>query len=499
MKLFQIRGGVHPDDNKASSASQAIEPLPLAKYLYIPLQQHVGAPADPRVEVGQRVLKGELLAYSQGAISAPVHAPSSGVIVDICDHTAPHPSGLPVSTIVLETDGLDQTLPALTQEEVNPFLLSGEEIALRVGAAGIVGMGGATFPSAVKLNPKANIKTLIINGGECEPYLTADDRLMREHAEQIVDGVRIMLHGLRSIDAMIAIEDNKPEALKAIREAAKPHRFVQAISIPSRYPMGSEKHMIQTLTGKEVPAGKRPADLGLVVHNVGTAYAVHRALRFNEPLTSRIVTVSGGAALKPKNLRVAIGTPIQALLDHCGVVSSSCERILMGGPMMGQAMPSTDVPVVKGSNGIIALDKSEITIQEPMPCIRCGSCVSACPCGLMPLEMAARAKQNDLDGTLEFGLMDCISCGSCSYVCPSNIPLVQYFNYAKGLHAHALADAKKADQTRELAAARNQRLERLAREKKEKMARQKAERERKKAEEAAKKATQEAEQQKAEV
>ncbi len=490
MKLFRIRGGVHPEDNKAPTAGKPIEDLPLSKYLYIPLQQHIGAPAEPAVEVGQYVLKGQLLAYSQGAVSAPVHAPTSGTIVAIGEHTAPHPSGLPVSTITLESDGLDKTQS--DGEEINPFLLSSEEIAARVGAAGIVGMGGATFPSAIKLNPQADIHTLIINGGECEPYLTADDRLMREHAEEIVDGIRIMLHALRSIEAMVAIEDNKPEALAAMRIAAKPYRFVQVVSIPSRYPMGSEKHMIQTLTGKEIPAGQRPADLGVVVHNVGTAYAVHRALRFGEPLTSRIVTVSGGATLAPKNLRVAIGTPISELLAFCGVTPGSYDRILMGGPMMGQAMPSTDVPIVKGSNGVIALDESEVTIQEPMPCIRCGSCVSACPCGLLPLEMAARAKHNDLDGTMEFGLMDCISCGSCSYVCPSNIPLVQYFNYAKGLHAHAMAEQRKNEQTKVLAEARTLRLEKEEQEKKEKMARQKAERERKKAEEAAKKAAEEA-------
>jgi len=484
MKLFRIRGGVHPKDNKAPSANKAIETLPISKRLYIPLQQHIGAPAEPRVEIGQRVLKGELLADSQGAVSAPVHSPSSGIITAIGDYTAPHPSGLPVSTVTLETDGLDESPPL--DEEINPFLLSSEEVAARVGAAGIVGMGGATFPSAIKLNPGSHIHTLIINGGECEPYLTADDRLMREHAQEIIDGVRIMLHALHSIKAMIAIENNKPEALAAIREAAKPYRFVQAISIPSRYPMGSEKHMIQALTGKEIPAGQRPADLGVVVHNVGTAYAIHRALRFNEPLTSRIVTVSGGAVAEPKNLRVAIGTPIKELLDYCGVKEGAAERILMGGPMMGQAMPSFDVPVVKGSNGVIALAKSEITLEAPMPCIRCGSCVSACPCGLLPLEMSTRARHNDLDGVLDYGLMDCISCGSCSYVCPSNIPLVQYFNYAKGLYAHAQAEQRKNDQTRELAAKRAERMERLAREKKEKAAKAKAERDRKKAEAAAK-------------
>lgn len=479
MKLYRIRGGVHPKDNKAPTAGKPIEDLPLARRLYIPLQQHIGAPAEPRVAIGQRVLKGELLAHSQGLVSAPVHAPSSGIITAIGDYTAPHPSGLPVSTITLETDGLDEAVPP--GEEINPFLLSGTEIAARVGSAGIVGMGGAAFPSAIKLNSSSRIRTLIINGGECEPYLTADDRLMREYAEQIVDGVRIMLHALRSIDAMIAIEDNKPEALAAIRAAAKPYRFVQAISIPSRYPMGSEKHMIQALTGKEVPAGKRPSDLGIVVHNVGTAYAVHRALRFHEPLTSRIVTISGGAVREPKNLRVAIGTPIKALFDYCGGFKLASERLLMGGPMMGQIMPSDMVPVVKGTNGVIALAKSEVTIQAPMSCIRCSRCVEACPCGLLPLEMAARARHNDLDGVLDYGLMDCISCGSCSYVCPSNIPLVQYFNYAKGLYAHAQAEQRKNEQIRELAAKRSERMVRLEREKKEAAMRAKAERDRKKA------------------
>lgn len=459
MKLFRFRGGVHPADNKQRTADKPIVSLPLPQRLYVPVQQHIGAPADPVVKVGDKVLKGQLLAHSQGAISAPVHAPSSGTVVAIESFTAPHPSGLPVRTIILETDGEDRWVD--TETVSDPFALEPEEIAVRVGAAGIVGMGGATFPAAVKLNlgKSHSIHTLVINGGECEPYLTCDDRLMRERAEAIVDGIRIIRHALGAKRALIAIEDNKPEALASMQAACEGFGEVAAVKVPTHYPMGSEKQMIQALTGLEVPAGKRSADIGVIVHNVGTAYAVHLSLRAGRPLVSRIVTVGGGAVRQPANLEVPIGTLASDLLKFCGEYAEEPARLLSGGPMMGQLLPHTRVPIIKGTNGIIALTQRELHAGSSKPCIRCGRCVAACPCGLVPLEMAAHARKDDLEGAIDYGLLDCIACGSCSYVCPSNIPLVHYFNYAKGQLAYNQAEQRKNDEIRRLTQLRSTRLE----------------------------------------
>lgn len=477
MKLFRFRGGVHPASHKQATGDKAIEVLPMPAILYVPVQQHIGAPAEPEVRIGDPVLKGQLLAHSQGAISAPVHAPSSGTVIDISEHTAPHPSGLGVRTIIIQTDGEDRWVDGL--KTINPFELDAEEISARVGAAGIVGLGGATFPSAVKLNLglKYPISTLIINGGECEPYLTCDDRLMRERPDEIVDGIRIMLHALKAGQALIAIEDNKPNAIEIMKVAANLYDNVKVVAVPSRYPMGSEKQMVQTLTGLEIPAGKLSADLGVIVHNVGTAFAVHSALRQGRPLVSRIVTVGGGAINSPRNLDVPLGTLVSAVFEHCGGFNEAPARILMGGPMMGQLLPHTNVPIVKGSSGVIALTQKEVAIHRARPCIRCGNCIAACPCGLLPLEMAARARKGELKGAVDYGLMDCIACGSCSYVCPSHIPLVQYFNYAKGELAARHRHKLKANETRKLAEIRMQRLEKEEQAKQEAAARRKAERE----------------------
>ena len=462
MKLFRFRGGVHPEGHKLATGKQPIELLPMPKRLYIPVQQHIGAPAEPAVKPGHHVLKGRLLAHGQGTVSAPVHAPTSGTILDIVDHTAPHPSGLTVRTMILETDGKDEWME--TEPCINPFELSPQEIVMRIGEAGVVGLGGATFPSAIKLKLGTTkpIKTLIINGGECEPYLTCDDRLMQERAHEIIDGVRILLHCLGAPRALIAIEDNKPEAIEAMKMAANLFEHVKVVPVPSLYPMGSDRQMIQTLTGLEVPAGKRSAEIGVLMHNVGTAYAVHDTIRKGHPLLSRIVTVGGGAVREPRNLEVPLGTLVSELFEHCGGFIESPERILMGGPMMGQVMPHMNVPVIKGSSGVIALTKKEITQQQTMPCIRCGSCAQVCPCGLLPMELAARSNKGKFENAVEYGLMSCISCGSCSYVCPSHIPLVQYFDYAKGAIAAQNREKQKATETRELAKQRTLRLEREA-------------------------------------
>lgn len=475
MKLFRIRGGVHPEERKEATAQRPIEAVPLPALLRIPLQQHIGAPAEPVVRMGERVLKGQLLANSQGMISAPVHAPTSGRIVRIGGYTAPHPSGLPVRTITLEPDGKDQWIGLEGVDD--PFALEPEAISTRVAAAGIVGMGGATFPAAVKLNLRRRyrLRLLVINGAECEPYLTCDDRLMQEQAAEVVDGIRIMAHALGVTRALVAIEDNKPRAQEAMRMACQGDPVVSVAGVPTRYPMGSEKHLVQALTGLETPARGLTADIGVVVHNVATAFAVHEAIRFGKPLLERVVTVSGGAVRTPRNLRTLLGTPVEHLLKLCGGTAAEPERLLSGGPMMGQVLPSVRVPVVKGCNGILALTPDEVRSERAMPCIRCASCVGACPSGLVPLEMAAYIRAGDLEGAARFGLADCIACGSCAYVCPSRIPLVQYFNHAKGEVAARERARVKQEETRRLAAQKSERLERMAQVKREALARRKAE------------------------
>jgi electron transport complex protein RnfC len=326
-------------------------------------------------------------------------------------------------------------------------------------------MGGATFPTAVKLNMgrENHIDTLIINGAECEPYLSCDDRLMQERAEQIIDGVRLMLHGMVTESAVVAIEDNKPQAYLAMQTAALPYPLIKVIQIPTRYPMGWDRQLIRYVTGKEVPVGCRSSEIGVTIHNVGTAYTTHKAIRHGQPLVSRVITVSGGAVARPMNVEVPIGTLISELFNFCQVNSGQTARIIMGGPMMGDSLPHTGLPTVKATSGILALTASELKSTDEQPCIRCASCVTVCPAGLRPLDMANNIRINQLDVAVDLGLKDCISCGCCSYICPSNIPLVQYFKYASGEVAARQQAQHKSEQTKRLIDARNARMERIAR------------------------------------
>ncbi|MDP1653876.1 MAG: electron transport complex subunit RsxC [Rhodocyclaceae bacterium] len=471
--------GVHPADRKRPAADVPVRSLPLPARLYVPLQQHIGTAARPIVLVGQTVLKGQLLAEAQGATSAAVHAPTSGYVTAIGDITAPHPSGLPFAAVTIEADGADRW--ADMGNHVDPFSLPPQEVAKRVAAAGVVGLGGATFPSALKLGLglRAKIHTLILNGGECESYLSCDDRLMRDCAAEIVDGIRIMLHATGAQRALVGIEDNKPEAIAAMTEAARAFPAIAMRSVPARYPMGSEKHLFSELTGQEVPADGRTTDLGALVHNVGTAWAVHEALRKGRPLVERLVTVNGGAVGAPGNIRVPVGALVADVLAFAGLKEQPA-RLVMGGPMMGNRLPHARVSVVKGTSGILALTAAEAAAAfstiSPGPCIRCSSCVRACPVGLLPLEMSARIAAGDLNAAVAFGLKDCIACGCCSFVCPSRIPLVHYFNHAKGeLAAQGRAQLRN-DAAKRLATARIERLAREVREKAEAAARRKAER-----------------------
>lgn len=475
-KLFGLSWGIHPEDHKRPAADAATRTMPVPERLYVSLSQHLGAPARPAVLVGQKVRKGDKLADPQGAVSAAIHAPTSGTVTAIGEIPAPHPSGLPVLAITLESDGKDEWTELQGCDD--PFALEPAEISRRVAAAGVVGMGGATFPSALKLSlsQKSKVSTLIMNGGECEPYLSCDDRLMRDEAAAIVDGIRLMLHTTGATEALVGIEDNKPEAIAAMTEAAQAYPEVCIRPVPARYPMGSEKQLILVLTGKEIPADGRPGDVGVVVHNVGTARAVHEAIRHGRPLVSRLVTVNGACIGQPGNIFVPVGTLVEEVLTFAGGLKNAPERLIMGGPMMGMSLPHARVPVVKGTSGILALDAAQVADRAQESCIRCASCVRACPIGLLPLEMARHIQAGDLKGAVGVGLKDCIACGCCAYVCPSHIPLVQYFAHAKGEMAAQERAKLRGEATKKMAQARTERLEREAREKAEMAARRKAER-----------------------
>ena len=467
MKPFQVRGGIHPEYRKDGTSEKAIVAMPLPAALYIPLHQHIGAPAEALVSEGDLVKKGQMIARSQGAVSAPQHAATSGRIVAITEVPAPHPSGLPQLTIILEPDGKDEWTE-LPPPISDPLSLDARAIQARVAESGIVGMGGAAFPSAVKLNlgTQNKLHTLLLNGAECEPYLTCDDRVMREYAEEVIDGARIMAHALGASKVVIAIEENKPQAIEIMTKAAASAANVEIFSVPVQYPMGSERHLTQALTGLETPARKLTADIGVVVHNVATARAVHHAVRYGRPLISRVLTVSGGAIREPKNVQVSIGTKISDLVEFCGGFAVRPERLVNGGPMMGQPLPSLDVPVVKGMSGILALTADEVNDSPTNPCIRCGTCVTICPCGLSPVEMASLIRKDNLEVAAKLGVMDCVSCGSCSWVCPSHIPLVHYFNYAKGTLNDQDRDRRKNDRVKTLVEARTIRIEKTAEAKK---------------------------------
>lgn len=465
--------GVHPDYRKEPAASRLIGKLPMPATLYLPLVQHAGAPARAIVKVGDKVLAGQMLAQAGGNISAPIHAPAAGIIEAIGPRTAPHPSGLAVETITLKVTGSEHIdYPACD----DPFLLSPEEMAVRVEEAGVVGMGGATFPAAPKLHlgRRMAVHTLVINGGECEPYLSCDDRLMQEHAEGVLEGVRLIATMIGAGRILIGIEDNKPIALKAMQQAAEHFPNISVQGVPTRYPMGSGEQLMTWLLGRELPAGARMASIGVLVHNVGTAYAIHRALRYGEPLTHRIVTVAGGAVRQPRNLLVPLGTPASALVEFCGGLTEESPRLVMGGPMMGLAMPSLNVPVIKGCSGVLALTAAECSDTDEQDCIRCGACSRVCPLHLMPLDMAASIRVGDVEGAAKMGLEDCLTCGACSYICPAHLPLSHYFDFAKGERWANEQNQRQNDLVRQTTEAKRERLAREAIERRAEMARRKA-------------------------
>ena len=464
-KIWDFHGGVHPQENKRQSLASGIATLPLPEELTLPLNQHTGAPAIPVVAVGDQVLKGQLIAEPVGMVSAALHAPTSGVVTAIADRQVPHPSGMSTTCIVIRPDGRDQWCDH--QGLAEPLAASGDQLLARVRQAGITGLGGASFPTAVKLSPRQTITTLIINGTECEPYITADDILMRERAEEIVAGASIIARILGDPQTLlIGVEDNKPQAFEAL-EAAATGSGIEVVEFPTKYPSGGEKQLIEILTGQQVPSGKLPAELGIVCQNVGTARAVYRAVVFGEPLISRITTVTGKACASNRNYEVLLGTPVSHLLAHSGFDPDRCTRLVMGGPMMGFTLPDLSVPVVKASNCILACDASESPAVAPpqQACIRCGLCAEACPATLLPQQLYWYSQARDFDKVQAHDLFDCIECGACSYVCPSNIPLVQYYRAAKGEIRKLNGEKLKSDLARQRFESHQARLEKAEAEK----------------------------------
>ena len=460
-RIWPLTGGVHPVENKHQSTGRPISPAPLPKKLILPLSQHAGAPADPIVNVGDKVLKGQMIAKATGFVSVPVHAPTSGTVTAIERHAIPHPSGMHDNCIVLETDGEERWCELQPIEDYRNH--PPEKLVEHIRNSGISGMGGAGFPTAVKLSPRSPVHTLILNGTECEPYITADDMLMRERAEKIIAGAEILVHLLGTERCLIGIEDNKPEAIKAMKKALADKangKNMKVVVFPTRYPSGGEKQLIQILTGQEVPSGKLPADLGLVVQNIGTAAAVNDAVNHGRPLISRVTTLTGEALNAPRNLEVLLGTPARDLLEAAEVDQNKLSTLVMGGPMMGFTLSDTTVPVIKTSNCLIAGSREEFSPAAPaQACIRCGMCAEACPSSLLPQQLYWHAKAENFDQLKHHNLFDCIECGACSYVCPSSIPLVQYYRASKSEIRQQEAKHAKAERSKERYENRQARLE----------------------------------------
>ncbi|CAK0778818.1 Ion-translocating oxidoreductase complex subunit C [Gammaproteobacteria bacterium] len=471
--LFDFYGGIRVHGNKSVSTSLPVDAAPLPSRLILPLHQHIGLGTEPVVKVGDAVLKGQLIAKAKGYVSAPIHAPSSGRVVEIRALPVPHPSALESPCIVIETDGEDRWCAHAAipdWEHADPDLLR-----TQVRDTGIVGLGGAGFPSSVKLNPGPDypIQTLLLNGVECEPYITADDLLMRTRAVEIITGLRILARIVNPAECLIAVEDNKPEAYHALSEAAV-GTCIEVIRVPTRYPMGGERQIIQVVTGKEVPSGGLPSHIGVVCHNVATAYASYRAVVHGEPLLARFITLTGGAVPQPRNLEVLLGTPVAFLLDHYQVRQDRIERLIMGGPMMGFALTHDNVPVVKTSNCLLCATAAEIPpVRIPQPCIRCAACATVCPANLLPQQLYWHARARDFDKLVDYHLFDCIECGCCAEVCPSHIPLVQYYRFAKSEISERRRAQQKADLARHRYEAREARVEREKQEKVAKLAQMK--------------------------
>ena len=486
--LHTFEGGIHPPENKHQSTQTPIATLPLPPQLIVPIGQHIGAPAEVIVAVGDQVAKGQLIAKPKGFISAAVHAPTSGIVTAIAQRELPHNSGLEGWCVVIDSDGEDRWLEEIASGSHNiDNYLDTENTWLiqRIRDCGITGLGGASFPTAVKMSVEnRTIETLVINAAECEPYITADDSLMRERALEVIYGIQIMLKLTAAKSCLIGIEDNKPEAIEALKAALKSihaEQRIAVVTIPTKYPSGGERQLIKILTGKEVPNDGIPADIGIVCQNVGTCEAVYKAIAFGQPLISRITTITGESVSQPQNVEVLIGTPIKHLLEFAGFqqekslfqkLLSSVKtqatiqpkpRIIMGGPMMGVTLSNAELPILKSSNCILAPSQKELPANDvASACIRCGLCTEVCPVELLPQQLYWFSKAGELDKAEQHNIADCIECGACSYVCPSQIPLVQYYRYAKGEIKEERIAQEKSNRSKVRYEARQERLDREA-------------------------------------
>lgn len=428
--LKTFRGGVHPQGSKSYTMDKAIVEMPVPQKVVIPVSQHIGAPGVPLVKVGDLVKKGQLIANNDTFVTSAVHASTSGKVVDI----GVYPSSYKNESlaIVIESDGLDEWVEGLPMHR-DWEKLDIKEIHQIVRDAGIVGLGGANFPSHIKISygPEKKIDTFILNGAECEPYLNGDYRVMVDYTDRLVAGVKIAMKSLNVNRGIVGIEDNKPEAVKAMEKALQ-GTDIQVVAVPTKYPQGAERMLIKVLTEREIPSGKRHSDIGVVGMNVCTIYSVANAVISGIPLVERVVTVAGDAVAEPKNVMVRIGTSFKDVLEFCGGLSKKPEMIINGGPMMGYAQGSMEVPVVKGVSGILALTKEALCDGEQEACIRCGRCVEVCPIGLIPSMLSILGERNKYEEAKEkFGIHNCIECGSCAYVCPAKRNIVQYIRYLK--------------------------------------------------------------------
>ncbi len=439
MSLAIFKGGVHPEYRKELTASLAIVTAPVPQKVFIPLQQHIGAPCEPLVEVGDSVKAGQKIGDSEGFVSAPVHASISGQVIAIEPYN--HPLGRKAAAVIIESDGKDEWDSELKPAN-DPDRLSPEEIRALIRSAGIVGMGGAAFPAHVKLSPPEGkaIDTVIINGAECEPYLTADHRLMLERPTEVVFGLELMMKALGAGRGIIGIEDNKPDALRVMNQAVEGKSDISVVPLKTKYPQGAEKMLIQVTTRRRVPSGGLPLDVGVVNHNVGSAVAISGAVQKGRPLIERVVTVTGEGIRRPANLMVRLGTLVSDLLEFCGGLKEETCKLITGGPMMGLTQPTADLPVIKGTSGILALTSEDVGLYESGSCIRCAKCLEVCPINLVPTFIAQAAEHGLFGRAEKLHAADCIECGCCAYICPARIPLTQWIRVAK---AEVLARRKR--------------------------------------------------------
>ena len=429
MKTFH-KGGIHPDASKLT-ADVAVVALPAPAEVVLPLAQCIGAPAKPVVKPGDEVTAGQLVAEAGGFVSAPIHTPVAGKVKKI--EKVRTPQGLWQDAIIITTDAEVPAIAAEPRSKAEIEALTPKEIVDIIGQAGIVGLGGATFPTRVKLTPPEGkvADLIVINGAECEPFLTCDDRLMRTEAAGIIEGTRLIMRSVGVSKAVIGIEENKPEAIAAMTAACVQYPDIDVVSLKKKYPQGGEKQLIVALTGREVPMGGLPVDVGCIVDNVATAYAVYQAVALRLPLTARIVTVTGPTLSNPGNFMVPFGTPLQTLVDAAGGLPEDTGKVIAGGPMMGRAISDLSAPSTKGLSGIVVLPESEALRRKSRPCLRCAKCVSACPMGLEPYLLMLYAERSRWEDAAARQAMGCIECGCCSYTCPSDRPLLDYIKLAK--------------------------------------------------------------------